>query len=262
MNDNHFFLTLSSNSNCEFSAENKASNFKVHLGRVIELTGCWQVALFELYYPATLPNLRAETCMIHRENVTTALENNELVRKKVAYTLDSKYYHTEQQLLDEINNKMPEIFACEMKDKKTIIKCNPIASNNERIEIILAPVLKDILGFQRNQYFKPNMVIQSEYLTDLKRGISSTLSVQTDLIKEQYINNSHIRVLRTVLIDAKNYKHGFQRRVEFSKLAFLPVAKKRLEFIHVYINDDNNEEASFSHGFSTVVLLFRRVANE
>jgi len=278
----HFFITLSSDSQCEYRHQNNTGDFKVHLGRTLELEGNWEVALFELFYPCTLPNVRANACKIIRERTSVDRETG-----MVGFTgdggfeitlLDSNNYNNEKELIEHINKKMHPALTCEIdKHKKVSIYMNEMNDQTEYSTYFLADKLKDILGFPRTLTLDAPSVLKTAYApqvlsnltvfnsdtpADLRRGLTSTLYVCTDLIAEQWFNNTHARVLRTVTTNASKYNAGFTNKVEFAKLVFLPVAKRKTEAISLYIKDDAGDIISFAHGVLTVVLLFRKVGHE
>jgi hypothetical protein len=275
-----FFVTVKSNSTCEFQHQNRTSNFKVHLGRVLELKGKWEVALFELILPSTLNNTRKGTCQIVHEKTSFDPETGELGFKGdrgfSVINTDFDFYYNVGSLVKEINQKLHPALLCQLNDsKKVSVYINEIDERGEVSSFRFSPILSDILGLPRISYigghtmnglFEPtlssNSILQSDVAANLNKGLPHTLSVCSTLIEDQIVNNSHARVLRTFDTEAHKYKQGFTRKVEFSKLVFLPVTRMKIEYVDIYIKDDLDMEASFAHGTLTAVLLFRRVGNE
>jgi hypothetical protein len=258
MNVEQFYLTLSSESNCEYQQSNDTATFRVNLGNPINLIGKWEVCLFECFYPLTLSNLRKNACSIFRTNVAT-LANEKVFQAITHYALESKYYHTNKQLIDTLNEEMVHMLNCTMTDGFVSLNCYETNVVREEIEICLADELKDILGFSRDIKITPGTIITGQAPCDVKKGLPKTLSVLTDIIGEQLVNNSHSKVLRTFPVDAQKYSFGYEAKVDFSKLVFLPVVKSKLDSIEIQIKEDvSDHKASFQHGTFTVVLLFRR----
>jgi hypothetical protein len=275
-----FFLTLNSDTACHFRQHNRLSNFRVHLGQTIQLQGQWEVALFEIYVPSTLKNLPDEACQILHDKTSFDAETGEIGyrgdRGFQTVLLESRYYSREKDLIDEINKKMMPKLQCTIDNYKRIsIFINEFDDNGEISSFHLSPKLRDILGLPRvgsiggsteNGLFNPVLgggaVIESDMHVDLNRGLPATLSLCTNIICEQMVNNSHTRVLRSFETGARNYKFGFVKRVEFAKLVFLPLSQDKFEYIDLLIKDDSGREASFLHGTVTAVLLFRKVSHE
>jgi hypothetical protein len=283
-----FYLTISSDSKCEFEVHNVTSKFRVHLGRVLELKGRYEVALCELFYPSTLLNVTSEDCFITREinavlgKTVTTVENctteeptdpHYCVRLKDKVesfehtmlhkiNMENNYYHNNEQFLSDFNDKFQHFISCETVIDKTHLTCHQTASEKERIIFALSPQLENIMGFANNSKFEPGFVYVSDLTLDLRKGIPQLLSVCTDLVADQIINNTHDKVLRTFHVSPQNYIYGFQQKESFNKLIFVPVVKKNIEYVDIYIKQQNGLPASFTHGTLKLVLLFRRTGNE
>jgi hypothetical protein len=270
------FLTLSSDSPCEFQTANKPSSFKVHLGRVLQLNGQWEVCLFEVFYPATLHNLRKNACTVIKERTSYDAETGELgFMGDLGYHaiyLESKAYGAEKDLIDEINLKCHPGVSVAMNENKFVeMNISAKLSGRELHTFKIRPDLRHILGFSAAE-IDPTTIYQhvqgnskfdtADYAVDLRRGLTSTLTVTTNIIVDQIINNTQAKILRTFHVDHYTYENGFSRKAEFSKLIFLPVAVKKIECIEINIFDDTKDFASFLHGHLTVVLLFRKVGHE
>jgi hypothetical protein len=284
-----FYVTLSSDSLCEFNEHNRVSKFRVHLGRVIELIGQYEVALCEIFFPATLFNVRSSDCFVTK-NIKAQMKKSEtqvmqcisevdpnytclaVIEREQEFEhiheskhfLKSKFYHSTDDFLYELNEQMQSVFSCSVDEnsKKIELTCHAIATERETITFKLSNTLENILGFPKNSVFEPGYIYRSETLCDLRKGVTPMLYVCSDLVADQIINNGHDKLLRTFHISPEKYTHGFQRKESFSRLQFLDVVKKKIEFVDIYIKDETSNEASFTHGALKVVLLFRRVGNE
>jgi hypothetical protein len=285
-----FLVTLSSDSPCVFNEQNNAAKFRVHLGRVIELVGKYEVALCEIYYPATLHNIRSTECFITRELIaflkkseadvidcTNHVENAahmciSVVNKdydfehhyKSRHELKSGYYHSVEDFLYDLNEQMMQFFNCEIEasTNKIILTCHPIASKKEKMTFRLSSALENILGFPEGLVLEPGYIYRAQLTCDLRKGLPAMLTVCTDLVFDQIVNNAQEKFLRSFHISPENFIYGFQRKETFSKLHFLPLIKKKIDAIDIYIKEGLNLDASFTHGVLKVVLLFRRVGNE
>jgi hypothetical protein len=262
-----FYLTLSSDSPCGFNSTNKTSSFKVHLGHVLQLSGQWEVCLFEVLYPTTLLNLREDACTIVQEKTSYNYETGEKgftgdLGFSVA-KLDPGYYHSNLELINEIKLKIKLAGKCDIDAQKRV-KLISNSYNNAYSEYIeafnLKPTLLDMLGFSRNVSSGDSFMYGIMEM-DLKKGLTSTLSVTTNIISDQIINNSHTKILRTFQVNTQKYAFGFQRKVEFNKLVFLPVSVNHIECIEINIIDDKGNLASFTHGTLTVVLQLRKIGH-
>jgi len=191
-------------------------------------------------------------------------------------TLDSRYYNSELELINEINKKMKPALRCDIdNENKVSVYISEFDEFGDIDSFYFKQNLRDILGLPRtgeiggeteNGLYTPILsgkaVVQSDQKANLNKGLSGTLTICTDLVLDQIVNNTHARVLRTFETEAHTYKHGFTKRVEFSKLVFLPVSKNKIEYIDLLVKDDTGHEAIFSHGSLTAILLFRKVGHE
>lgn len=259
-----FYLTVSSDSGCHFQDSNSISRFKVHLGRVIELTGEWEVALFEISFPETFENVRDGACIIHKENIGELPNSPVLLRVKSEHVIPNGFYHTTETFCNALNDITGDILHFEVNDdknNKTSVYANVVALAKEKVLYTFSANLSDILGFRRDIVIANNKTTESEVACDLRKGMPLSLNVFSDIIPDQLVNNTHDKLLREVHLKPEKFKYGFQQHRNFERLVFLPVIKKNLEYLEFHIKDEQGREISFSHGTLKLVLLFRRAGN-
>jgi hypothetical protein len=259
-----FYLTVSSDSGCHFQESNKISKFKVHLGRVIELSGDWEVALFEMFYPETFDNIRKGNCFILKENIGQLPNSDNILRVKSQTEIQNGFYHTHESLCTALNECTGDTlhFGVDAdKNNKTIVYANNMAHANEKVIYEFSDTLVDILGFSRGLMIDDLNISEGIVPCDLRKGMPQSLKVYTDIIADQLINNTHSKLLRELHLNPDAFKFGFQQHKNFERLVFLPVIKKKLEFLEFLIKDEQENEVSFSHGTLKLILLFRRTGN-
>lgn len=259
-----FYLTVSSDSACHFRESNTTSKFKVHLGRVIELSGDWEVALFELFYPETFCNIRKGNCLIKKENIGQLPNNPNVLRVKSQSEIQSGFYHTPESLTKVVNESTGDTLHFDVdasNNNKVSIYANVVALANEKVIYTFSDDFLDILGFQRGHIIEDNKISAGVAPCDLKKGLPKSLKVYSDIIADQLINSTHEKLLREAHLNPDNFKFGYQQHKTFERLVFLPVIKKNLEFLEFHIKDEQDKEISFSHGTLKLILLFRRAGN-
>lgn len=259
-----FYLTVSSDSACHFQESNKTSNFKVHLGRVIELSGEWEVALFEMSYPETFDNIRKGNCYILKENVGHLPDSIKELRVKSQTEIQNGFYHTVESLCTALNDCTGDSlhFGVDANNSnKTIIYANNMARANEKVIYEFSDGLLDVLGFSRGLIIEDLNVSEGLVPCDLKKGMPQSLKVYSDIIADQITNNTHSKLLREVHLKPDNFKFGYQQHKSFERLVFLPVIKKNLEYLEFHIKDEREQELLFAHGTLKLILLFRRAGN-
>jgi len=259
-----FYLTVSSDSGCHFQESNKISKFKVHLGRVIELSGDWEVALFEMFYPETFDNIRKGNCFILKENIGQLPNSSNILRVKSQTEIQNGFYHTHESLCTALSDCTGDTlhFGVDAdKSNKTIVYANNIAHANEKVIYEFSDGLLDILGFNRGLKIDDHTISEAIVPCDLRKGMPQSLKVYSDIIADQLINNTHSKLLREVHLNPDKFKFGFQQHKNFERLVFLPVINNKLEFLEFHIKDEQEKLVSFAHGTLKLILLFRRAGN-
>lgn len=259
-----FYLTVSSDSQCHFAELNTTSKFKVHLGRVIELNGDWEVALFEIFYPETFENVRKGSCLIKKENIGHFLGMADVLRVKSQLELPSGFYHGPVNLCQALNVTTGSTVHFDVDvEAYNIIRmyANVVAVADEKINFTFSDELLDILGHKRGLTLTETDLAVGEISCDLKKGLPKSLKIYSDIVADQLVNSTHEKLLREVHLSPEKFKFGFQQHKNFVRLAFLPVIKKNLEYLEFHIKDEQDREVSFAHGTLKLILLFRRAGN-
>lgn len=241
-----FTITISSSTGCVFKDSNRQSRFRAHLGRNLELRGSWHVALLEVFYPISYGNLRAQDLQILR---TTSVSSEVFIPR-------AGFYSDAPSLLEEINRVMHGHFQLKLSTAGYVtLKFEKDAtSHNYKIPVALL----DILGFERFPAILGVGEIHARYPCDPRRGFPKLFSVESDIIREQCVNNSHRKILRSFTPSAESDNYGLSASKSFEKLLFLPVSKSSLESIDLRITDERQQEVSFAGGTLSAVLLFKR----
>jgi hypothetical protein len=245
--NNSFYLTLNSSGDGQFKKYNTPSHFKVHLGQTIEFFGAWEVALIEIRLPMTIPNLQFPHNRIVRTTIDNSIETDALVERNYGNIAD---------LLHELN----KIFKHRLKfaaDKNNIFHIESIKSEHHPL-YFFSDDLKDILGLKRSDVVGEIDFLIGTYPINLNKTIPSTLSITSNIIKHQFVDNTHSNLLRIVNNNSINYKFGFDKMHTFERLQYKPLACNRLENMEFNIMDGNGKLVSFEHGTSTLLLHFRR----
>jgi hypothetical protein len=241
-----FTITVTSDSDCVFKDVNRCGKFRAHLGRNLELHGNWRVALLELLYPITYGNLRPQDCRI----ICTAPESSEVFLPRAGFYSDAR------NLVQELNRVMHGHFQVQLNSKGFIV----IKFEQDSLlqTYTLPPLLLDILGFERFSTIRGIGEIHARYPCDTRRGFPKLFTVESDIIREQIVNNGHRRSLRSFIPSADSSSYGLSATKSFEKLLFLPVSKNTLESIDFQIIDARHQEVSFASGTLSAVLVFKR----
>jgi hypothetical protein len=241
-----FSITITSSTECVFTDTNRRSKFRAHLGRNLELRGSWSVALLELFYPITYGNLRPEDLQI----ICTSNEDSKVFLPRAGF------YNDARGLVDELNRVMVGHFHLQLSATGYLYLRfeKEAAFRNYK----LPPTLLNILGFENFSTILGVGIIQAKIPCNPRRGFPQLFSVETDIIRDQSVNNGHRKTLRCFTPSADSSSYGLSATKTFEKLLFLPVSKNNLESIDFIITDERQQEVSFTSGTLRAVLVFKR----
>lgn len=246
-----FFLTLNSNARGEFHDVNTNSTFKTHLGKMITFDSIFEVALVELKVPMTLENIHAKMNKIL--GISNDAEMNSVTSN---YAIQTGYYHNPSMLIKQLNTVLDEFISCQL-DENGFISIDTEKGGGVSV-FYFSDELNKILGLPKGEIIGQKYIHEGSMPVNLNRGLHDTLSVNTNIIEHQLVDNTHNFSLRTVATGIEKYEYGFDKMYTFSRLQYKKINCSRLEYIDINISNENNEPASFSFGNSTVTLHFRR----
>lgn len=228
--ENSFYITLSSNSSKDFYGENRADNFKVHLGRQLHLDWSYEVALTQIHYPMTVFNINGSNRRIWYQSSA---------RKGVVFVQES-YYKTREDVFLAVDKILP---------KKL----------EEDGFIVLSENLAHVLGFRTRRLTMDSYKLQQNlHSTCIDAGLPQSLYVHCNIIAKQYVGEEVKDLLRIVPMRSYDYKFGCEDCLNFVKPHYIPVEKHKIDTIEINIKDGKGENILFQYGTSTVVLHFRR----
>lgn len=234
-----FYLTLKSSIKTSFFPFNNASNFKINLGKSMQLEGNWYVGLSEIHYPFTLYNIRKGNNDFH------IVEKTSMGRS----TIRPGYYANIDQLSKVLNAFNAEQFSILQGSDKRI----EFTLGGES-KVFLGKDLASVLGARANYGIVNGTVTHP----NIHSPLPHRMYVYCDLIKEQMVNDQHDNLLRVVQFNSKDYVYGLEETKTFGRLHYLPLAKNKFDSVHINIKCDECSNLAFMGGSSIVVLHFRK----
>jgi hypothetical protein len=240
-------VTLNSNAEGEFMKQNNASCFKVHFGQVMVFDGEWEVALIEIKFPMTISNINKASSRIISTNMDDSLFFDQLSERD---------YGTAADLIAHLNKRFKGRLKISL-DKSNVAHFE-MNKKEEPAFYFIPDELKDILGLKRSDTLGENEYLSGTYPVNLNKSLPSMIYVNSSIVKQQIIDNSHMPLLRMVPTSAAQFKYGFDKVLNFPRPQYKPLATRRLEYIDVYITDCFGTPVSFDFGSSSVLLHFRR----
>lgn len=241
-----FYVTLPSDSSMKYFPENKISHYITRLPTPIELTGEWEVALSEFFYPHTWHNIT------YKNNTLSAKLKNGKMRTIV---LDPGYYETIPDILTALTLE---------EDKDAILfKYNP---HIKRVRIIvekgvtlyLEDGLAQVLGFDPGHIScepgQDKWKYDSLYRIDLNAQFK-VMMLYTDIVEPQIVGDVSAPLLRIVNVTGQDGETVCQ---QFDRPHYLPVNRKIIDTIEIVIRTHTGELMPFEVGRSYVKLHFRQ----
>ena len=188
--------------------------------------------------------------------------SKEYIESEVAYITGKdnqiitppREYHTREgiaQMLVELNK-----YSQTHKYKFTFLKDrNRMQLKAGEKVVILSETMRDILGFDRRQYFQETIVASKR--PAYNRSIHH-LYLYSNLGDFVHVGNAYVQLLRTFA--RENQINGDNVEKPFIHPMYIPVIKNNLDNIEIKICDDNGKVIPFADDCKTIVTLhFRRV---
>lgn len=270
-----FYYELSSNSD----ENNTVANFKNKIELLTPLYGNWEVALVEISYTKSWKNLRngyAMSLIIPKDPNRNKKMYVPKKWKGVYFPktmgrraiIQSGYYESVQQLLDELNEEMLQQISPEGAPKFHVDPISKLVylkvgadSFNELVPN-LPDELCDILGFPY-QYEDVSDIHSSngdkyiigERPADLEAWLHS-LYVYCDIVTPQHVCGTRAKLLRAVEVPSDK-KFGDQVVIPYDTPHYVDVLVNDFEEVEIDIRDDTNTRIPFMYGRARLKLHFR-----
>lgn len=284
MSDNHFYLTLPSNSSEQYYGQQHPANYNTKLDHGISVDpDQWEVGLSQFTYPRSWHNIPATVFYVLYPNKLPASPSP--FQRSHLHTIngfgDSRFISARQLVRDlqhAIRERLPESARQSVKikfdevshrAKFTIAKDfalwleMPLAKtlglstangelvdlttwhDKETVGILLATT--DIQGDER--------LVVPPYTTCVDRLIP-TLYVYCDRVKPQLVGDSYVQLLRSV--DVPGESSGERIDHKFTNTHYCDIQTGSFEAININIADGLGNRIDFKHGDVSVTLHFRR----
>lgn len=242
-----FYVTLSSDSSMEYFPDNTISHFVTRLPSSLELKGEWEVGLSEFMYPHTWHNVTAQT------NLIGFGINDD--KKEMGRRIPEGFYASVPDILkalaiEDYKNKIQ--FGYNSITKRVQIQVK------NKARVILYDGLAQLLGFNPTEIdssdLHPEITVDSPYVADPSAHFR-VLLVYTDIVEPQIVGNVLAPLLRIVNVTGGD---GEMICAKFDRPHYLPVNRKLIDTIEIFIRTHLGELTPFQRGRSYVKLHFRQ----
>jgi len=248
-------IVLPSNASAKYFPNNTLSEFQVKLPQAIDLSkGRWEVGLEEIMFFKSWYNVANAGLSYY--------ENRRLVKR---LKIPDGFYETPTALLtklnEQVNKEIPGqiVFIYdEFTQKCTIGVERTIA---KKVYIKLSASLKEIIGNLPPPSTPSIVIAGKEYLTcfvktPIKLHTIFNVMVYSDICNENIVGDTESPLLRSVAITKKHWQ---MQTSNFTRVQYIPVSKKRVETISIYIYTDYGTKVPFVDGRVICTLDLRRV---
>ena len=249
-------LVIPSNSSAKNFPQNTLAQFTVQLPQPIDLSkGRWEIGLSEIQFYKSWYNLT---------DAYISLEKHNSVLK---VSLPDGYYATNEMLVNEMNNRMQQVFDNGVAEAIKFSYCE----FNRSFQINLSKDNRDpLLGITVDFSKSLKAILNVDELKlrdddDDTTIITSTkpmrlnsifnLMVYTDAAISTVVGDTETPLLRAVPVDEGHWKY---QATTFTKIQYIPVSQKELRTISIYIYTDYGDLVPFNDGKTIVTVDLRR----
>ena len=253
IDDNGFYIWLSSDTASPEFPENKTNHFFTSYHSALELDNRWEVAIVEFLYPHSWYNVDSGDTDIY-----TKFRYSEVFTIDHNYKISTGFYATSDLLLDEINSKLPTKFLLKHNnlDGKISLTIPPKSSIqfSSKVNLLLGLGSSDNAPYENTGEDEP-LVRTGERALDTMIN-KNIIYIYSNVIKPVIAGHYFVPLLRTMVTSPDN--HGEYVNISFKTPHYLPIATRRINHIEIEIRDGVGNSFDFKFGKITVKLHFRQ----
>ena len=238
--NNHFYVTLPSDSSVAYHPNNTIARFITKLPERIHLEGDYEMGLAEIIYPHTWYNV---------DNSDGKYWTGCKTEKE--FPLLSGYYENGSMLATVLSRDDIQFTYNEIINRFKLKIKDDIPTN-----FMMSDDLRRYLGFNFSNLSLTNTSLQ-EFSTeafDLNRGLNF-MYVYCDVAAHTVVGDTKTPLLRVCNVTGK---HGEVVCHTYIQPHYVPVGCREFETIEIAINNELGKPMPFQYGKSVVTLHFRR----
>jgi hypothetical protein len=246
MMNNHFYITLPSDSSATYYPNNTVSHFITRLPERVRLEGPYEMALAEIIFPHTWFNVDNED----EKYWITAKE-------RPAFVFRSGYYADGTAIATAINRDMWVDSNLKFVYNEATGKFTLTAHSTD---FVMSDDLQRYLGFDlKNIASGPQTIAtllrrESRHSFDVNRGLH-LMYVYCDIAAHTVVGDTKTPLLRVCNVTGR---HGEMVRHSYTKPHYVPVGRREFDTIEIAINNELGKPMPFEYGKSVITLHFRR----
>ena len=244
-------LVLPSNSSTKYFPNNTLSEYKVKLPQRLDLSkGKWEVGLEEISFYKSWYNLKDASISYYK--------TGQLI-KKIDFA--DGYFDTPNALIKYLNKTAEEKYAKHFQFyyDETTRKCSVVTRFYRYYDVVMSQSLINIIGelpedSERKTVDGITFNIYS-IKTTLRLEPIFSIMVYCDIASENVVGDIESPLLRAVAVDKAYWK---MQSTNFTRVQYIPVSKKQIESISIYIYTDYGDKVPFEDGRVICTLDLRR----
>lgn len=263
-------VILPSNASLDVFPNNSLASYTVQLPYPINLStkSSWEVALAEVQFKKSWYNVKDASISFSMNQTETKV------------TLSDGYYKSNEELIQKLNDGIKCIGGEELVDTFKFEYDNitrictlfiDIPDEASDFSLKISPALSAILNITDNladlEVFESKCPSKPDKKSNVSRFIlkgKDTMRLTTiyniliycDLAKPSVVGDVDAPLLRAVAVEDGHWKY---QSTSPSQLQFIPVSKREIRTVSIYIFSDFGEIVAFTSGRTIVTLQLRRV---
>lgn len=254
--NNHFYVTLPSDSSANYYPNNTVARFVTKLSERIRLEGDYEMALAEIIYPHSWYNV---------DNTDgkywfAAARKEQSKFGKVF--IPSGYYESGSAFASAVNNLLDVVFDpiddCNVKViyNETIGRFSLTVRSTGSHVFVMSDDLQRYMGFDLSSI----SVDAHSFSTIAKQTFDANpglnlMYVYCDVAAHTVVGDTKTPLLRVCNVAGK---HGNMVRYTYIQPHYVPVGRREFDTIEIAINNELGKSMPFEYGKSVVTLHFRR----
>ena len=248
--------------------DNKTSDFTVHLPKELDLSGPWEVALVELFYPNSWYNIDGlnNHWIYYRQEAVSAVTDVPIgyyqQPKHVVEQLLRDLKHDFRIALNEALNNPASLVTEPVKFRLDLrynvysqvasLEIDHKGNDPPNFRVTLSDSLAQVLGFSETIYKKPGVYHGSRIVA---LDTVHVIYVYCDLVEPRIVGDTLAPLLSVVPAKGRS---GEYVSLRYEKPQYHPVLRNNISDVRISLRDDQGNRIRFRKGKSIVGLHFRR----
>lgn len=241
--NNHFFVTLPSDSSAAYYPNNTVARFVTKLPETIRLEGRYEMALAEIIYPHTWHNVEGDNWI--------AFDYEVAMSEKVH--IPPGYYEDGTALVDRLNQAPALNNGAIFSFNRTTGRFTLNFRSSTNCTFVMSEDLQRYTGLEPPLHTE-SFSVTSKQDFNPDRGMN-LMYVYCDVASHSIVGDTKAPLLRVCNVTGK---HGNIVRHTYFQPHYVPVGRQEFDTIEIGIYNEVGKPMPFQYGKSVITLHFRR----